>query len=151
MSGADSTIRFDVLGPLRVTVDGRAVPIRSVREQIALATMLLQPGRAVPVERLVEAIWGSEPPRSARNQVQACVSLLRRRLAGAGVSESVIATELAGYRIGVNPRQVDVHRFRVLVAEARTAVAAGRQGDARKSYRAAAGLWQGSVLCRARQ
>jgi DNA-binding SARP family transcriptional activator len=113
---------------------------------VVLATLALNAGRTVAVETLTEAIWSGSPPSSARNQVQTCVSQLRRQLATAGLPEQVIDTEAAGYRLESDRVEVDAHRFRALVAQARAAAADGRADDAREGYRAAVGLWRGAVL-----
>jgi DNA-binding SARP family transcriptional activator len=110
-----------------------------------LATLALNAGRTVAVETLTEAIWSGSPPSSARNQIQTCVSQLRRQLAAAGLPQ-VIDTVAAGYRLESDRVEVDAHRFRAQVAQARAAAADGRADDAREAYRAAVGLWRGPVL-----
>jgi DNA-binding SARP family transcriptional activator/DNA polymerase III delta prime subunit len=139
-------MRFEVLGPLRIRTDQGDVAITARRERVLVALLLLQADRAVPVDQLVEALWSDRPPHSARNQIQACVSQLRRRLTDAGAPGDVIVTEPIGYRLRVDLRQVDVHEFRALLREARAAVAAGRYSEARDGYRAAVELWRGPVL-----
>lgn len=139
-------MRFEVLGPLRVHADGGEVRFTARRERVVLAALLLEADRVVPVERLIDTIWSDRPPRSTREQVHAAMWRLRRRLAGAGGAGEVIATDPAGYRMRVDPQQVDVHRFRALATAARAAAAEGRWSDARDSYRAAAALWRGPAL-----
>jgi DNA-binding SARP family transcriptional activator len=139
-------MRFEVLGPLRAHVDGSEVVVRAGRDRTLLAMLLLHADRTVPVDQLVDALWSDAPPRSARNQVQACVSQLRKRLSQAGLPEDVISTDPAGYRLRVVLDSVDVHRFRALVHEARGDAAAGRRVEARERYRAALSLWRGPAL-----
>jgi DNA-binding SARP family transcriptional activator len=139
-------MRFEVLGPLRVHADDREVAVRAGRDRVLLAMLLLHANHTVPVEQLVDALWSDEPPRSARNQIQTSVSQLRKRLAAAGIPEGVIATDPAGYRMSVDRWQVDVHRFRTLIGEARADVTAGRHIEARDRYRAALTLWHGAAL-----
>jgi DNA-binding SARP family transcriptional activator len=67
----------------------------------------LRAGEPVPVERLVEAVWGDSPPRTAHNGVQACVSRLRGLLTGAGLPAGIIGRDPAGYRVLVDRDQVD--------------------------------------------
>jgi DNA-binding SARP family transcriptional activator len=136
-------MRFELLGPLRVLADGGEVPLRAGRERVLLAMLLLHADRAVPVDLLVEELWPGEQPRSARNQLQACVSRLRRRLAQAGLPDDLVITDAAGYRLRVDPDRVDAYEFRTLLADAR---AAGRPEQARDRYRAAAALWRGPAL-----
>lgn len=122
---------------------GVEITIGSGRERTLLAVLLLHANRTVTVDRLVGAIWAETPPPGARNQLQGCVSRLRKRLATTGL---VIVTEPAGYRATASPGDIDLLEFRRLVGEARTAVVAGRQADAVAGYRAALDLWRGPAL-----
>jgi DNA-binding SARP family transcriptional activator len=142
----DDGVRFGVLGPLRVHAGGGEVLITAPRERVLLAMLLLRAGEPVPAERLVEAVWGDTPPRTAYNGIQACVSRLRRRFAGAGFPARIIGRDPAGYRALVDPDQVDLHRFRALTGRARDAVASGRRMETRDRYREAAELWRGPAL-----
>ncbi|MBB4747459.1 DNA-binding SARP family transcriptional activator [Actinoplanes lobatus] len=99
-----------------------------------LAMLLLRPGRIVGVGELTEAVWGAEPPATARGQLQTCVSRLRRIL-----PDGVILTDPAGYGIRVDPGDLDSAEFLRLVEEARTAA----PERARTAYRAALDLWSG--------
>jgi DNA-binding SARP family transcriptional activator len=145
-SRLEGGMRFTLLGPLRAYVDDQEVAITAPREQVALAVLLLRAGETVPVTHLVDAIWPDAPPVTARNQVQASVSRLRRQLTGAGASDAVIVTELGGYRLQVDRRDVDLHEFRSLVTSARTAAAEGKPKDATDRYRTALGLWKGPAF-----
>jgi DNA-binding SARP family transcriptional activator len=89
---------------------------------------------------------GDTPPRTAHDGIQACVSRLRRLLAGAGLPAGIIGRDPAGYRALVDPEQVDLHRFRALTGRARDTVASGRHMEARDRYREAAELWRGPAL-----
>src|SRR5690625_6425858 len=80
-------LAFGVLGSLTVTRDGRSVEIPAGRQQVVLAALLSEPGRVVGTDHLVDAIWGENPPATARAQVQICVSRLRKSLAGARSEE----------------------------------------------------------------
>jgi DNA-binding SARP family transcriptional activator/tetratricopeptide (TPR) repeat protein len=141
----ERTIQFDVLGPLRVRTDAGEVPIRGTRDRIVLAMLLLHPGEMVLMERLVDAVWESEPPQNARNQVQGCVSRLRKQLAAAGAERQIVTTP-HGYLIDVGHQNVDLLQFRQLRDEARSATAEGDREAARSKYRAALMLWRGIPL-----
>ncbi|MPZ28494.1 MAG: tetratricopeptide repeat protein, partial [Micromonosporaceae bacterium] len=146
MSGQESTTQFHVLGPLSVHLDGRRAAVPAPRSRVVLAMLLLHAGRTVSMDQLAEAVWSSAPPRSARNQIQTCVSQLRRQLTAPELDDVTIGTEPAGYRLQVDPAQVDAHRFRELVTEARRTVASEQHKDAREYYRSAVGLWRGPAL-----
>ena len=136
-------MRFELLGPVRVHDDRGEIPVTADRERALLAMLLLHPNRTVPTGQLVEAVWGIRPPAGARNQLQGCVSRLRKRLAG---PDPVIRTDTAGYRAVVRPDQLDLLEFRGRLAEARAAATAGRAGPAIVLYRAALALWRGPAL-----
>jgi DNA-binding SARP family transcriptional activator len=134
-------MRFEILGPIRAyTGSGEAV-IPAGRERVLLAMLLLHAGDHVPSEVLIDAVWGDQPPRQARNQVHKCVSQLRRRLAEVGIPGELVATEVGGYRAKVDRQTVDLWRFRRLREEARAAAARRQLEEARRQYREALGLW----------
>ncbi|MEU4425496.1 BTAD domain-containing putative transcriptional regulator, partial [Actinoplanes sp. NPDC024001] len=128
-------LRYRLLGPLSVTVDGEPVAITAGRDRVVLAMLLLHPGRIVGLSEITEAVWGADPPATARGQVQTCISRLRRAL-----PPDAIRTDPAGYGIVAGPDESDVVAFAQLVAEARTA---GDAGSARYTYRKALDLWRG--------
>jgi DNA-binding SARP family transcriptional activator len=139
-------MRFAILGPLRAYVDDREVVVGAPRERVALAALLLRAGETVPMAHLVDVIWPDAPPHTARNQVQLCVSRLRRRLTTADTPDAAIVTELGGYRLRVARSDVDVHQFRALIAAARTAASEGNPKQATERYRTALSLWRGPAL-----
>ena len=71
---------FRVLGPFEALGDGRPIPINSARQRIVLATLLMAPNHVVPLGRLIDSVWDSAPPRTARGQIQFCISALRQVL-----------------------------------------------------------------------
>src|SRR2546430_13235186 len=78
-------MRFAILGPLEVVADGRQLPLGGPQQRALLAVLLLNAGRVVSTDRLIECLWGEEPPAAARSLLQGCVAGLRRALkAGAG-------------------------------------------------------------------
>lgn len=116
-----------MLGPLEVrSGDGGLVEVAGSRVRALLCALALATGREVPAGRLVDAVWGERPPRTA-NALQALVSRLRR----AGVA---VESTTAGYRLEAN---VDVARFEELVGR--------RTGDP-GTLREALDLWRGPAL-----
>ncbi|MGW4113030.1 BTAD domain-containing putative transcriptional regulator [Actinosynnema sp. NPDC004786] len=99
-------------------IAGENVDIGHTRQRAVLAALLVDANHAVPVDRLVERVWGEHrlPARPA-NAVQTYISLLRRALAGArGVA---ITRRSDGYQISVDTAAVDLHLFRDLIGQAR--------------------------------
>ena len=77
-------MRFRVLGPLEVEDDaGDEITVPGQRPRALLTALLLDPGAVVPVERLIDALWGEEPPAAPVNAMQQVVARLRARLASA--------------------------------------------------------------------
>src|SRR5262245_35797520 len=98
---------YRILGPLTPVVTAG-------RDRVVLAMLLLHPDRVVSVSELVDAVWEEEPPSTARAQLQACVSRLRRQL-----PLGVIDTDPAGYRLRVGADELDSLIFAKLVEQAR--------------------------------
>jgi DNA-binding SARP family transcriptional activator/tetratricopeptide (TPR) repeat protein len=137
---------FRILGPLSVEAGGSEVPISATRDRIVLAVLLLHSGHPVTVSVLVDAVWGEQPPPTARAQVHTCVSRLRRALAAAGIATEVIVTDPVGYAARVEPAAFDAAIFADLVAQGRLAVTDGRLTDAATRFRTALALWRGPAL-----
>jgi DNA-binding SARP family transcriptional activator/tetratricopeptide (TPR) repeat protein len=92
-------------------VGEHAVPVRSPKHRILLATLALRARRAVPVHELAEVTWETRQPENPRRVVQLAVVRLRALLKEVGFP-GVIVTDAGGYLIDVPPDQVDVERFR---------------------------------------
>jgi DNA-binding SARP family transcriptional activator len=129
-----------------VDADGREVAITAGRERILLAMLLLHANQPLSTDLLVDTIWATEVPHNARNQLQTCIHRLRRHLHEPGSDRQLIVTEPAGYRINVDPEDLDLYEFRRLVGEARAAASTGSHHDAKSGYRAALDLWRGPAL-----
>ncbi|MFB8242693.1 BTAD domain-containing putative transcriptional regulator [Kitasatospora purpeofusca] len=134
-----------ILGPLQVDVDGRPVPLGGRRSQLVLATLALTPNWVVPLDRLVDNLWGAAPPASARTQIRICVSQLRRAFADAG-APPVIETHPNGYRLRLGPGELDATLFNEEVARARLRAAAGNLPEAAVVLRQALARWTGPAM-----
>ncbi len=97
--------------------------------------------KIVPAERLIDALWPDDPPASARNSLQVRISHLRKVL---GADQ--IETLRNGYRLNVSPNQLDVLRFRRLIADASRARDAGEALTAAENLAEGLALWRGEVL-----
>src|SRR5712691_6149257 len=132
-------MEFRVLGPLVVHAAGRAIDLGATKQRALLALLLLRPNETMSVDRLVDALWKSEPPASARNALQVYVSRLRKALPA-----NRIVTTQGGYSLVVQPEELDLGRFRALVAEGRRARSDGDPGLASQRLTEALRLWRGS-------
>jgi WD40 repeat protein/DNA-binding SARP family transcriptional activator/ABC-type cobalamin/Fe3+-siderophores transport system ATPase subunit len=134
-------VEFRVLGPLEVRHEGRVIPLGGRKQRVVLAYLLLRANQVVPAERLIDEVWGEEPPEAARNALQSYVSRLRASLGGGRRIEG----RPPGYALHVEDDELDAQRFEALVREARTA----RPGDPARALtvlKEALGLWRGPPL-----
>ena len=138
-------VEFAVLGPLEVRSVGEPVRVGGPRQQKLLALLLINANQSVPVERMVDELWGEAPPPSVRQQVHNAVASLRRVFAGEQVQPIVRTT--AGYRIDLTPDGLDVQRFQRAVEDAKQAEARGSAADAINALSSALSTWRGPALC----
>ncbi|GGV22645.1 hypothetical protein GCM10010495_42810 [Kitasatospora herbaricolor] len=143
--GPGGTVRFRVLGELSVEIDGRPVPIGPVKQRLVLAALLCRPNTTVSTDLLTEAVWGDEPPRSARKNLQAYVSALRKLLGPAGRRDRLVHRP-TGYVLRVDPGELDLMRFDELARAGRQAVRLGAAAHAARLLREALELWSGPLL-----
>jgi DNA-binding SARP family transcriptional activator/ABC-type glycerol-3-phosphate transport system substrate-binding protein len=133
-------MRFLLLGPLEARDDGRALPLGGPKQRTVLAHLLLQANRVVSTERLIDAIWGEEPPATARNTLQTYIRHLRRALGAERIQH-----RSSGYLLHADPQEVDVLQFQGLIEESQ-ALAAADLPAAITSLREALALWRGPAL-----
>ncbi|GIH10362.1 regulatory protein AfsR [Rhizocola hellebori] len=140
----DGEMRIGLLGPLEVTVGGRAVAIVRRRERCLFAVLALAANRIVPVSRLIGLLWETEPPAAAHRSLQSHVSRLRSLLAATegGAHPVRLLSHDGGYSLQVPADSIDAHRFRDMVAMAATLPPAQRSAQ----LKAALGLWRGELL-----
>ena len=137
-----------MLGPLEVRRDGDVLAVRRGRSRVVLISLLLRAGQVVPVDVLVEHVWGDRLPTDAANALQVQVSYLRRVLRlTAGDGE--LRTVGAGYMLRVPAESIDLHRFERGVSSAADRLRTASTVDAelaREELGAALGLWRGEPL-----
>jgi len=143
------TVELRLLGGVEVLAGGRVLPIDRPQQRRVLAALAVDAGRPVPVEALVERVWGSTPPPRVDRMLHTHLSRIRRLLrsantAGGDAGEALVVRDATGYTLRVDLDSVDLHRFRTLV----------RQGlDSRRTaqerlalLRQGLDLWQGDAL-----
>ncbi|WP_433355001.1 BTAD domain-containing putative transcriptional regulator [Micromonospora saelicesensis] len=137
-------MRFRILGPTQVVLaDGREVPVGGPRLRALLALLLLDAGRVVSAERLIDGLYGEHPPRGAANALQSQVSRLRQALPA---GHDPVEFHPAGYRLAVDPDDVDAYRFERLAEAGRRALVDGDWPRAAAVLREALELWRGPAL-----
>ena len=135
-------MEFKILGPFEVSNERGAVALGGAKSRVVLAVLLLNANKPVSAERLAQALWGEDAPPGAVKAVQVHVSRLRKAL-GDG---DVVETTSAGYRLRVDPGELDAEHFEHLVEDGRHALAAGHPEQAAIVLREALMLWRGSPL-----
>jgi DNA-binding SARP family transcriptional activator len=134
-------LRFRLLGPVCAVSGDTLVELSGRKPRALVAALAMSAGHVVPTDVLIGALWGEDPPDSARAGVHSYVSTLRRAL-----GDGVIMRRPAGYELAVPPEQVDLHVFSRQVAQARQALAAERFSAAAHELTEALELWRGPAL-----
>jgi len=130
-------LEFRILGPLEVADEGQLLQLSGQKQRALLALLLLDVNRVVSTDRIVDALWGEQPPRTATTSLQNFVSQLRKLLG----SEALV-TKPPGYQLRIAPEQLDLERFVRLVEESR----ADPPVDRAAKLRRALALWRGRPL-----
>jgi DNA-binding SARP family transcriptional activator len=131
-------VEFELLGPLRVVEGGRDLTPARPKQRALLAMLLLHREEVVPGARLIEALWGEEPPETAPTALHGHVSALRKL-----IGSERIRTRPPGYLLEVSAGELDVARFESLIVQARE-----REDPNERSVRLreALALWHGEPL-----
>jgi len=130
-------VEFAILGPLEARDDGEPIPLGGPKQRALLTLLLLEAGRVVSVDRLVEALWAGDPPATAVASLQNFVAQLRKSL-----GPDAIETRPPGYVVRLGAEQLDLARVRSLVDEAR----ASEPGRRAALLDEAVALWRGEPL-----
>ncbi|MFF7449641.1 MULTISPECIES: BTAD domain-containing putative transcriptional regulator [unclassified Streptomyces] len=136
-------VRFRLLGPFEAVVDGRIVEL-TARQRALCTLLLLDAGRTVSVDRIVDQLWEDRPPQSGAARVRALVTEVRRALDDAG--RTVLTTRSPGYALCVGSDGVDVSGFEESVRRGNDAEARRDWAAAAASYRDALALWRGDPI-----
>ncbi|WP_026208381.1 AfsR/SARP family transcriptional regulator [Catelliglobosispora koreensis] len=130
-------MQFELLGPMRiVATDGGLRLLERRRDREVLAVLLLEPGKAVSVDRLIDLLWDGAPPALARRAVQAHIARIKTAVG------TLISRSGDGYVIDVDPQAVDAHRFVDLTVRA-AGIALQERADLLSQ---ALGMWRGPML-----
>jgi predicted ATPase/DNA-binding SARP family transcriptional activator len=134
-------MEFRILGPFEVEDRGRLLQLGSPAERSVLALFVCLANETVPVERIIDEIWGGGPPATARNMVQRYVSRLRKSLGQAAVER--LSTRPGGYSLCINEGELDSSLFESMVKEARSS---DDLSESSSLLHQALALWRGSTL-----
>ncbi|HEX6714464.1 MAG TPA: ABC transporter substrate-binding protein [Thermoleophilaceae bacterium] len=134
-------MEFGVLGPLVVRRDGRDVALGGPKQRSVLAMLLLRANEVVGRDRLIDALWGQEPPPTAGHTLDSYLSRLRKAL-----GNERLERRPPGYLLHVEPGELDLDRFEAALARGREALSHGKPAEAAETLNEALALWRGSPL-----
>ena len=141
-------LEFNLLGPLEVRGEHGPVSLGTPQQRALLAVLLLNANEVVSRDRLIDELWGEDPPETAAKLVQVYVSRLRKALQPdrAGGAGDVLVTQAPGYLLRVGPDELDVRRFELLVEAGQEALSTNEVREAGERFAEALGLWRGPAL-----
>ena len=122
-TSTSTAIEFRVLGPVEAVRAGEPVRLGGRRQRWLLALLLVEPGRAISSDRLIDELWQGAPPRGAEGTLRVYVSRLRSAL-----GENMLFARPPGYVLDIEVELVDAWRIESLVREGRDALARGAAG-----------------------
>jgi YVTN family beta-propeller protein len=134
-------MEYRVLGPLEVRDAGRSLPLAGAKQRALLALLLVNANRVLSRDRLIDELWGGEPPETAVQSLQVYVSRLRKVL-----PPDTLLTRAPGYLLEVEPSELDLERFERLLAEGHEALDGGDAERAADALHEALELWRGPAL-----
>jgi DNA-binding SARP family transcriptional activator len=138
-------MEFRLLGPVEARLNGRILTPRRPQQSAVLAALLVDAGRLVPIDVMIERVWGHAAPPQARRSLYTHVTRIRRLLDQAGDGAAArLDRRSGGYLLNVQPDRVDLHRFVGLLARAREPTCA--DGERLVLLREAVALWRGPPL-----
>jgi DNA-binding SARP family transcriptional activator len=143
------SLRFEILGDVRVLRDGTTVDLGPAKQRAVLAVLLLQAGRPVPTHQIVDGVWGDDPPENGANVVQKYVAGLRRVLdpnRAPRTPGELLALTGGGYVLRTTGGAVDAEVFRSLVARAAAQRSDHLLAEAAGTLRSGLALWRGEAL-----
>ncbi|MFH9606120.1 AfsR/SARP family transcriptional regulator [Streptomyces sp. NPDC017448] len=139
--GTADTLRFTVLGPVRVWRGSELLPPGSPQQRALLAALLLREGRTATAHELIDAFWGEDPPSQALATIRTYASRLRKSL-----GQDTLVSESGGYAIRIDRGALDLTLAQDLAVEAEKARASGDRRQARTLINKVLGLWDGEAL-----
>ncbi|MEU5880135.1 BTAD domain-containing putative transcriptional regulator [Spirillospora sp. NPDC047279] len=138
-------LRFAVLGPVRAWAGGAEAALGGPQQRALLAVLLLNGGRAVPIDHLVDTLWGNEPPARAVGTLRTYVSRLRLALERDRTRPEFLVSAGDGYALRVPAHHLDAAVFEDLAAQARDARERGDLARARELLGRALDRWDGAT------
>jgi SARP family transcriptional regulator, regulator of embCAB operon len=143
MTTSGQVTELQVLGPLEARIGGEPVSLGGAKQRAVLAVLLLREGEVVSVDRLIEEVWGNDPPPSAAHTLESYVSRLRQLFNGNGPG---LVRRGAGYTLELVDAMLDARVFVELHEQAGHAAAEEDHGRVVRLATAALAVWRGPAL-----
>jgi DNA-binding SARP family transcriptional activator len=143
-------VRVRLLGPVELWGADGPIDLGTPQQRCVFTVLAMTPRQLVPIEALVDRVWGEQAPRNTRTVLYTYVSRLRGLLQRAGGRDGgeLLRRRNGGYALDVDPDLVDLHRARRLATEARAAAGRPPDGDQRAAalLAEACDLWSATAL-----
>lgn len=139
-------MEFRVLGPVEAHDGDASLPLGGAKQRALLAYLLIHRNQAVPVDTLLDLLWGDQPPETAQTALYGLVSNLRKLIEPdiRSASDSrVLVTQAPGYVLRLGPNQLDLDIFQTLLKSGSHALAEGDAATAARQLNDALALWRG--------
>jgi predicted ATPase/DNA-binding SARP family transcriptional activator len=140
-TSTDTAGQFRVLGPVEAVRAERPIRLGGRRQRLLLALLLVERGRVISSDRLIDELWQGKPPPGAEGTLRVYVSRLRSALGG-----NTLVARPPGYALDIDAELVDAWRFEGLYRDGRDALARGAAGLAADRLGAALALWRGPAF-----
>jgi DNA-binding SARP family transcriptional activator/Tfp pilus assembly protein PilF len=139
---ASASTQIRLLGPIEVVGPAGQARLSGTRQRALLGLLALHAPALIPRSRLIDALWGEDPPRTAIKTLHSHIARVRQALDECGLPDALLTRE-PGYLLAVDPAIVDAHRFEQDVRSAHSDLANGAIPRAVTTLRTGLALWQG--------
>jgi DNA-binding SARP family transcriptional activator len=139
-------MRYEILGPLRVTHGDRSSFISAPKAEQLLSILLIRAGQVVILDELIAELWGDQVPRRAVAGLYVYISQLRKFLFAAGCEQDPIITRPSGYLMQIDATEMDLHYFQERISAGRVYVKDQRYENAAIAFGQALALCRGPLL-----
>src|SRR6266508_4538985 len=78
--GGGMDLTFRLLGPVAVDAPDGPVDVGPARQRTVLAALLVDAGHLVPIDTVVNRVWGPAPPDRSRQTLHVYIARLRQAL-----------------------------------------------------------------------
>jgi len=139
-------LEIKLLGAVEACEDGIPLPLGGPRQRAVFADLALHAGQLVAADRLIDDLWGEQPPASAKHTLETYISRLRHLLNASGLAGPPLVTRAGGYLLEMAPECVDACQFRDLATRGSVARDQGDAAAAVTLLSSAVQLWRGPAL-----